>query len=265
VNSWKHKTNFCQVSFEVAATAYDRFMGRFATPLATAFADHVGARAGQTALDVGCGPGALTGELAARLGTQAVKAIDPSESFVAAVRERLPQVDVRRGIVENLPFPDDSFDLTTAQLVVHFMADPAGGISEMARVTRAGGVVAACVWDQSAGGSGPLAAFWRAARDLNPEAPDESERAGTHEGQLVALFEGAGLRGVEPAKLTVRVGFSSFGGWWEPFTLGVGPAGSYVQSLDAQRRNELQARCAELLPDAPFTIEASAWTAQARA
>jgi ubiquinone/menaquinone biosynthesis C-methylase UbiE len=89
VNSWRFKTSFCRVSFEVAATAYDRFMGRFATPLAAAFAEHVGARAGQTALDVGCGPGALTEELAARLGAQAVMAIDPSESFVAAVRERV--------------------------------------------------------------------------------------------------------------------------------------------------------------------------------
>jgi SAM-dependent methyltransferase len=249
------------VSFEVAPAAYDRFMGRFATPLAALFAAHAGARAGQRALDVGCGPGALTEELAARLGSAAVVAIDPSESFVAAVRERLPEIDVRCGVVENLPFPDNSFDLTVAQLVVHFMSDPTAGISEMARVTREGGVVAACVWDQSAGGSGPLAVFWRAVRDLDPDTPDESERTGTQEGQLVTLFRGVGLRRVEPAKLTVRIGFSSFADWWEPFTLGVGPAGSYVESLDARRRGALQARCEELLPQAPFTIDAAAWTA----
>src|ERR1700761_7299440 len=120
-------------------------MGRFAAPLAAVFAERVGAHAGQSALDVGCGPGALTEELVGRLGPAAVWAIDPSESFVAAVHERLPNVDVRRGIVEQLPFPDDNFDLTLAQLVVHFMADPARGISEMARVTRPGGLVAACV------------------------------------------------------------------------------------------------------------------------
>jgi SAM-dependent methyltransferase len=112
------------VSFEVAAAAYDRFMGRFAVPLAALFAARVGAGAGQTALDVGCGPGALTEQLVARLGAAAVTAIDPSESFVSAVRERLPEVDVRRGVVEALPFADGSFDLTLAQLVVHFMSDP---------------------------------------------------------------------------------------------------------------------------------------------
>ncbi len=252
------------MSFEVAAAAYDRFMGRFSVPLAALFAAHVGARAGQTALDVGCGPGALTEELVARLGPQAVRAIEPSESFVAAIRERLPQVDVRCGVVEALPFPDDSFDLTAAQLVVHFMADPVLGISEMARVTRADGVVAACVWDHSAGGSGPLTTFWRAARDLDPGAEDESGRVGAHEGDLIALFEDAGMRRVEPAKLTVSIGFPSLADWWEPFTLGVGPAGSYVASLDARRRHDLQAHCAQLLPAAPFVIEASAWAALGR-
>ena len=253
------------MSFEVAATAYDRFMGRFAVPLAALFAARVGARPGQTALDVGCGPGALTEQLVARLGAAAVTAIDPSESFVSAVRERLPAVDVRRGVVEALPFPDDGFDLTLAQLVVHFMSDPAQGIAEMARVTRSGGVVAACVWNETPGGDGPLAAFWQAVGDLDPAAADESERTGSHEGQLVALFEDAGLRQVEPAKLTVRVGFSSFDEWWEPFTLGVGPSGAYVATLDAQGHAALRARCAQLLPHAPFFIEASAWTALGRA
>jgi SAM-dependent methyltransferase len=253
------------VSFEVAATAYDRFMGRFAVPLAPEFAARVGARAGQTALDVGCGPGALTEQLVARLGASAVTAIDPSESFVSAVRERLPGVDVRHGVVEALPFPDDSFDLTLAQLVVHFMSDPAQGIAEMARVTREGGVVAACVWNATPGGDGPLAAFWEAAHVLDPGVADESERTGSREGQLAALFADAGLRQVESAKLTVRVGFSTFDEWWEPFTLGVGPSGAYVASLDAQRRDALRARCAELLPRAPFSIDASAWTAPGRA
>ncbi len=249
------------MNFEIAAGAYDRFMGRFSVPLAALFAAHAGARAGQTALDVGCGPGALTEQLVARLGSPAVRAIEPSESFVAAIRGRLPQVDIRRGVAEALPFPDDSFDLTAAQLVVHFMADPVLGISEMARVTRAEGVVAACVWDQSADGGGPLATFWRAARDLDPAAPDTTGRVGAHEGDLLALFEAAGMRRVEAAKLTVSVGFPSFADWWEPFTLGVGPAGNYVTSLDARRRQDLQARCAQLLPAAPFVIEASAWAA----
>ena len=251
------------MSFDVGAEAYDRFMGRFSRPLAAEFVALVDLGATRRALDVGCGPGALTGELVARLGSPAVSAIDPSEQFVTAIHSHLPDVDVRRGIAEALPFDDDSFDLAMAQLVVHFMRDPQAGLSEMARVTRPDGLVAACVWDH-AGGGGPLSLFWRAVADLDPDAPDESDLAGAREGQLVELFERAGLRLVEPTTLTVHVRFDTFRDWWEPFTFGVGPAGSYVAGLDPARRDALRAHCAELLPEAPFDLDASAWTALGR-
>ena len=67
---------------------------------------------------------------------------------------------MQRAAAEELPFGDDAFDAALAQLVVHFMADAVAGLREMARVTRPGGVVAACVWDH-AGGCTPLAEFWR--------------------------------------------------------------------------------------------------------
>ncbi|MDT4950202.1 MAG: hypothetical protein QOJ37_2797, partial [Pseudonocardiales bacterium] len=121
------------MSFDVGADAYGRFMGRFSEPLAAEFATLVGVRSGQRALDVGCGPGALTAVLSARLGAAAVSAVDPSESFVAAVKERLPEVDVQQASAEALPFPDDVFDMALAQLVVHFMADPEAGLVELAR------------------------------------------------------------------------------------------------------------------------------------
>jgi SAM-dependent methyltransferase len=246
------------VSFDVAANAYGRFMGRWSEPLAEQFLVLAGVQPGQRALDVGCGPGALTGRLVDRLGPAAVSAVDPSESFVAATRARFPEVDVRSAVAEQLPFPDDSFDVTAAQLVVHFMTDPVAGLREMARVTRPSGVVAACVWDH-AGGGGPLAGFWRAVRELDPDAHDESGLAGAREGHLAELFEAAGLTGVEPTMLTVRVGFADFADWWEPFTLGVGPAGAYVGGLDAAQREALRARCAEQLPSGPFEVAATTW------
>jgi ubiquinone/menaquinone biosynthesis C-methylase UbiE len=139
------------VSFDVGADAYLRFMGRYSEPLAVQFADLAGIGRGQRVLDVGCGPGALTAELVSRAGTDAVSAVDPSASFAAAVRERLPGVDVRRSAAERLPFPDDAFDAALAQLVVHFMTDPVAGLREMGRVTRPGGVISACVWDHAGG------------------------------------------------------------------------------------------------------------------
>lgn len=241
--------------------AYDRFMGRYSVPLAPQLADFAPISAGQRVLDVGCGPGALTTELVRRLGTDAVAAVDPSEPFVEAARERHPGVSVQRAAAEELPFEDDAFDAALAQLVVHFMADPVGGLREMARVTREQGVVAACVWDH-AGGKGPLAVFWEAALELDPGAVDESRLAGAREGHLVELFRAAGLHEVEEGVLSVDVEHPSFEEWWEPFTLGVGPAGSYAAGLDETRQAELRERCRELLPTAPFVLTARAWAAR---
>src|SRR5438093_1775290 len=135
------------MTFDVAASAYDQFMGRYSRRLSAQMADLAGVREGLRVLDVGCGPGALTTELVTRTGSNNVAAVDPSASFVKAVRDRLPGVEVRLGAAEQLPFDDGTFDAALAQLVVHFMADPVRGIREMARVVRPGGIVAACVWD----------------------------------------------------------------------------------------------------------------------
>ncbi len=238
-------------------------MGRFSEPLAVRFVELVDVRAGQRALDVGCGPGVLTARLVDRLGVSNVSAVDPSPPFVAAVRERLPGVEVRSAAAERLPFPDGRFDLTLAQLVVHFMSDPVTGLSEMARVTRPGGLVAANVWDLAGGGS-PLSTFWRAARDVDPGVLDESARAGAREGDLAELFEASGLHDIEPGSLTVSVRFPTFAAWWEPYTLGVGPSGAYVAGLDDAQRDALRARCEDLLPPAPFEVTATAWCVRAR-
>jgi SAM-dependent methyltransferase len=249
------------VSFNVSADAYDRFMGSWSRLLAPQLAGLAGILMGQRVLDVGCGPGALTTELVSRLGADRVVAVDPSESFVAAARDRHPAVDIRRASAEGLPYPDDRFDAALAQLVVHFMTDPVAGLREMARVTRAGGVVAACVWDY-AGGRGALGPFWEAARSLDPDAVDETRLAGARQGHLVELLEVAGLGEIEEAALSVSRDFASFDDWWEPFTHGVGPAGVYLGKLEPDRRAALRERCRSALPDGPFALTAVAWAAR---
>jgi SAM-dependent methyltransferase len=251
------------VSFNVAAEAYDRFMGRYSMPLAPQLADFAGVAPGHRVLDVGCGPGALTAELVTRLGADRVAAVDPWEPFVAAARERYPGVDVQPAAAEELPFADGTFDAALAQLVVHFMRDPVAGLREMARVTRDGGTVAACVWDH-AGGHGPLSLFWGAARELDPQVRDEAGMAGARRGDLVDLFEAAGIGEVEEDVLSVRVEHRSFEEWWEPYTLGVGPAGGYVASLDERERSRLRDRLRENLAAVPFHVEARAWAARGR-
>ncbi len=246
------------MTFAVDADEYDRFMGRYSVPLAASFADFAGVASGQGVLDVGSGPGALTSELVRRLGPAAVTAVDPSASFVSAVLERHPEVAVRRAAAERLPFEDGAFDVVMAQLVVHFMADPVAGLREMARVTREGGVVSACVWDL-AGDRGALGPFWEAARELDPGVEDESHLAGVRRGHLEELFEAAELREIEGDTLVVTVEHPTFEDWWEPFTLGVGPAGDHVASLEPQAVARLRERCRERLPAPPFSVSARAW------
>ena len=252
------------MSFDVAAESYGRFMGRYSEPLAAEFVRLADPQPGERVLDVGCGPGAVSALLVDRLGPAAVCAIDPSAPFVAAARERLPGVDVREGTAEALPWADGTFGQALAQLVVHFMTDPVAALREMARVVRSGGLVAASVWDY-AGARSPLSVFWTAVAQLDPGHPGEAGLAGARPGHLAELFQAAGLNEVQDGELTVRVGVGGFDEWWEPFTLGVGPAGSYLAGLDDAKREELRAHCAALLPAGPFEVSATAWVVRARA
>ncbi|MFC7490447.1 MULTISPECIES: class I SAM-dependent methyltransferase [unclassified Knoellia] len=252
------------MTFDVAGEAYGRFMGRYSEPLATVFADWAGVGRGDRVLDVGCGPGALTAVLRERTAPGNVAAADPSAPFVESIRSRFPDLEVHRCPAEQLPFGDAQFDRALAQLVVHFMQDPVTGLAEMARVTRPGGTVAACVWDL-AGDRSPLSTFWSAARRLDPSVADESERAGARKGHLAQLATEAGLTEVESSELRVVVTHPSFEEWWEPYTLGVGPAGDHMASLDPRARDDLREECRSALPDGAFDVTAVAWAVRGRA
>ena len=246
------------------ADVYDRFMGRYSRPLAVPFADFAGLPLDGRVLDVGCGPGALTAELARRAEPRRVTAVDPSEEFVAALRDRHPAVQVIRAPAEDLPFERGCFDAALAQLVVNVMDDPLAGLREMARVTRDGGVVAACVWDFTDGG--PLGPFWDAARALDPEVETGAVVAGSRAGHLADLFRAAGIGDVVDGTIAVDVEHATFEDWWEPFTLGdVAPSGAYVAGLEPDRRAALRDLCRERLPEPPFMVSPKAWVARGAA
>jgi SAM-dependent methyltransferase len=249
------------MQFAGLAAHYDRFMGRYTPTLAVALADAAGVTSGMRVVDVGCGPGGLARELAARVGAENVAAIDPAPQFAAACRERVPGADVREGVAEELPWSDGAFDAALSSLVIGFMRDADRGVSEMARITRPGGTAAACMWDIAGGGMTMLRYFWEAVREVDPGAEGERQMAGTREGDIADRMARAGLGDVVSGVLTASADYSDFEDFWGPLTFGVGPAGQHLRSLTDEQQAGVREALRARLPEGSFTLDARAWYA----
>lgn len=211
-------------------------MGRYSEVLAVRFADWIGVAAGQSAVDVGCGPGSMTAVLRERLGATAVSACDPSPPFIEACSTAFPDVDVRPGRAEAIPFDDASFDVAVAQLVLHFVSDPDAAAGEMRRVVKPGGTVAACIWT-SPYGMTMFRGFWDAVASVGLDAPPDADvvRMGGP-AEIVELFTGAGLVDAVETVIEVTSPYAGFDELWSGFVAGIGPAGSFCAALEDEQR-----------------------------
>ena len=251
------------------ADSYEQMMGRWSRRLAPLFIEHAGAAAGERLLEVGCGTGSLTFTLARTVPFRELTAIDYADVYVAAARARNrdPRIRIEQGDATALPFPDAHFDRALSLLVLHFVADPAGAVAEMRRVTRPGGVVAAAVWD-SGGGMIALRMFWDTAAMLDAAAVDRRGRAMSNAvvapGGLARLFRAAGLADVDERALLIRMDHTGFADYWGPILRGEGPMGGYVAGLGEAERARLEGhlRAAYLAgaPDGPRSFAAVAWS-----
>jgi SAM-dependent methyltransferase len=249
-----------------AVDAYDRYVGRYSPSLARETIVRLGIERGNRVLDVGCGPGALTSQLVGVVGAENVAGVDPSEAFVATYRERYPGVQVHVTGAEQLPFEEASFDFTIAQLVLHFMKEPLRGVSEMRRVTRSGGKLAASVWDYGDKMT-LIRKFWDAARAIDPaaRAGDEVNFLYTTQTGLAELWEERGLKQVSVEPVDVSASYTDFEDLWWPLEAGVGPAGAYAAALAPEQRarlkDEFRGQLGIGAGDTPFELTARAWLA----
>lgn len=240
-------------------SAYDAFMGRYSRRLAPVFADFAGPADGSSVADVGAGTGALTGELAAR-GLR-VAAADPSPQFVEAIRAHVPGADARVAPAEELPWPDESFDASLAQLVVAFMSDAPAGVDEMRRIVKTGGTIAVCMWDRE--GMEMLAAVARTQRALGREPKMADARYRTRE-EIETLF-GDGFADVRTELLETDASYTGFDEFWSALCGGAGPAGAWLATLEGEQRDEARSEVHRQVgePDGPFSLTAKAWATKA--
>jgi ubiquinone/menaquinone biosynthesis C-methylase UbiE len=251
-----------------SAAAYEQLMGRWSRMLARPFLDFAGIEDGDRVLDVGCGTGSLTFTIPDVANVARVNAIDYSEAYVEAARQRNtdPRISIERADACALPFPDSSFDRALAQLVLHFVPETEQAVAEMIRVVRPGGLVAAAVWD-SFGGMPYQRMFWDTAAALDPSAATARAESYfkplTRPGEMRSLWTKIGLDDVADATLMIRMNYLCFDDFWEPFADGEGPLGQYVTALDESKRSvferSLRAAYEATEPDGPRSFAAVAW------
>lgn len=248
---------------------YEPYVGRWSRLVAQDFLAWLAVPPGARWLDVGCGTGALSTSILAHAAPREVVGIDPAADYVAYAQEQVKDSRVRFEVGDAcaLPFEAGAFDAAVSGLVLNFVPAPNRAVAEMVRVARAGGTVAAYVWDY-AGRMELMRHFWDAAVALDPAALalDEGRRFPLCQpGPLADLFRDTGLGGVEVRALDVPTVFRDFDDYWSPFLGGQAPAPGYTMSLDEARRARLRERIRSGLPfqvDGSIHLLARAWAAR---
>lgn len=261
-------------SFNVhKAAGYEQLMGRWSRKLALPFIEFAGVEDGERLLDVGCGTGSLTFALAAAASIGAIEAIDFSPVFVeeAILRNNDPRITIRQGDACALPFEARSFDRALALLVLHFVPEAPKAISEMRRVVRPGGTVAAAVWDHLGGMTGmrmmidTVAALSEGGRQLRNRYCFQPMM---QPGEMKQAFIDGGLRDVEETQLLIRMDYQNFDDYWGPIAAGEGPLGAFIGKLGGAERAQADAAVRDAYeagrPDGPRSFANVAWACRGR-
>jgi SAM-dependent methyltransferase len=248
-----------------AAETYERLMGRLSRTLAPQFVAFAGVGENASVLDVGCGTGSLSATLAETTKAARIVGVDPSAPFVEYARGRNadPRLTFEIGDAQALPYEDAAFDATLALLIVNFIPDAKKAASEMRRVTRAGGIMATAMWDNT-GRNELMNTFWSAALALDPGVKREDLRPGTlgSAEALSDLWAASGLRTIETKELNIDCGFTSFDDYWEP-RAAEGPTAAYIHTLPQARKELLREKLRDAIfgnrLDGRFALNAKAW------
>ena len=215
--------------------AYEQFMGRWSRELGKAFLTWM--RPPETAdwLDVGCGTGIFTDLISDMCAPASVIGVDPSEPQISRARTRVAvtKAEYRLADAQELPFADKAFDVVASALVMNFVPDKTRAMSEMRRVARPGGLIAACIWNFAAelSPSGPLR---RAMRRIGIEAPAVPGTDTSRTAVLADLFKNVGLTGLSSNSFEVVVSFPDFDDFWRSQTAHLAPTTRLIDACPSE-------------------------------
>jgi len=249
-----------------SAIAYEKFMGRWSTLVAQKFLSWLDIAPDRSWLDLGCGTGSLTKLILETYQPKEIISIDSSSDFISYAQRSVinPFVHFKVGLAQSLELDSNSVDAVVSGLVLNFVPEPASVILEMLRVTKPGGKIGIFLWDYE-DGMQMLRYFWDAAVELDNKAGEFDEGIRfpiCQEGQLESLVREVGLKQVEATSIEVKTDFKNFDDYWEPFLGKVGPAPSYIMSLNPKGRQKLEDKLRKSLPfddSGSISLIARAW------
>lgn len=249
--------------------AYEIWMGRWSERLAPLFLEFVELNESGRYLDVGSGTGVFARCILEEIDNSEVLGLEPSASYVEFARRKIsdPRVRFQVGDAQEIPFEENVFDASLALLVLQEIPDAKKAVSEMLRVTRSGGCIAACQWD-FVSGMPSISCFWETVSEILPkeqaskEAKERVPAGYSNVDALAELWANLGLTNIKTAELEIKMEFASFEDYWKPFLGGATPTSSYATTLtDGQQvalASRLRSRILENGPDRCFSIPATA-------
>jgi ubiquinone/menaquinone biosynthesis C-methylase UbiE len=196
--------------------AYERMMGVWSQIVGKEFIEWLNPTSGQSWIDIGCGTGAFTAQIAELCSPSKLLGIDPSEAQIEFARKRsiTQRATFQAGDATDLPCEPSSFDVATMALVLFFLPDPVLGMAEMKRVVKSEGTLAAYVWDIPGKGLpiDPIHAEFR-KRGIEYPLPPSSDVSNID--QLEKLWTEEGIQSIECKQIKVSRSFKNFDEFWD--------------------------------------------------
>jgi SAM-dependent methyltransferase len=250
---------------------------RLGRPLGAAALDRLQPRPGERVLDVGCGCGGTTAELAAAVGpTGAAVGVDLSEAMVKAARRRFPELLFVAGDIETPgELPGRPFDAVFSRMTLMLLADPVAGLTAIAHSLRPGGRLAATVFRDAAAVPWMSAAVLGAAPHVGalpplPLGTEPGPFSFADPARITRILTAAGFDEVRAEPRDVTLDTEDEPGPVAEWLIEIGPAGSAYREAGPEARAAARAGVVRLIkqfrtPGVGYVLPVGLWLVTANA